>query len=117
MAAKGSIDPLAVVRARSLKRSFRDQMPKQPAGSPCHPPPLQHMGADHRCRHVGRHQKLSHGLDLGTHLPDAEAILHIPNALAQLVQNPDGLQRRDAGFNRISITGHTYSMLSDKPGC
>lgn len=75
------------------------------------------MGADHRCRHVGMPQKLSHGSDLGTHLPDAEAILHVLDALAQLVQRPDGLQRRGAGFHRIFITGYTSRILSDKLGC
>jgi len=40
------------------------------------------------------------------HLLGAEAIVHVPNALAQLVQNPGGLQRRGAGFHRIFIAGH-----------
>ena len=47
------------------------------------------------------------------HLLGAEAIVHVPNALAQLIQNPCGLQRRNAGFHRIFITGHISSILSD----
>jgi hypothetical protein len=35
------------------------------------------------------------------HLLGAEAIVHAPNALAQRVQNPGGLQHSGAGFYRI----------------
>lgn len=51
------------------------------------------------------------------HLLDAEALVHIPNALAQLIQNPCGLQRRNAGFHRIFITGHISSILSGTSSC
>ena len=47
----------------------------------------------------------------------AEAIVHVPNALAQLVQNSGGLQHRGAGFHRVFITVHLYSVLSDEPVC
>lgn len=51
------------------------------------------------------------------HLLGAEAIVHVPNALAQLVQNSGGLQHRGAGFHRVFITGHISSILSGKPVC
>lgn len=47
----------------------------------------------------------------------AEAIVHVPNALAQLVQNSGGLQHRGARFHRVFITGHISSILSDEPVC
>jgi hypothetical protein len=47
----------------------------------------------------------------------AEAILHIPNALAQLVQHTGGLQRRSAGFCELFITGHTSSIFGHQVGC
>lgn len=50
-------------------------------------------------------------------LLSAEAIVHVPNALAQLVQNPGGLQHRGAGFHRVFITGHISSILSREPVC
>lgn len=34
-------------------------------------------------------------------LVGAEAIVHVPNALAQLVQNSGGLQHRGAGLHRV----------------
>lgn len=37
--------------------------------------------------------------------------------LAQLVQNPGGLQHKGAGFDGNFITGHSYSILSGKLGC
>lgn len=46
------------------------------------------------------------------HLLGAEAIVHVPNALAQLVQDPGGPQRRGAGFHGVSITGHISSILA-----
>ena len=46
----------------------------------------------------------------------AEAIVHLANALAQLIQNPRGLQRWNAGFHGIFITGHRSSSLSDELG-
>ena len=41
----------------------------------------------------------------------AEAIVHVPNVLAQLVQNLGELQRRSAGFHRIFITGHASMCI------
>lgn len=46
------------------------------------------------------------------HLLGAEAIVNVTDALAQLVQNPGGLQHRGAGFLRIFMTGHV-SMYID----
>jgi hypothetical protein len=43
--------------------------------------------------------------------------VHVPNPLAQRVQNPDGLKQGGAGFNGIFIAGHISSMLSDKLDC
>ena len=51
------------------------------------------------------------------HLLGAEAIVHVPNALAQLVQNSGGPQRKGAGFHRAFITVHSYSVLSAKLSC
>ena len=42
---------------------------------------------------------------------------HVPDALAQLVQNPGGLKHRGTGFNGIFIAGHISSVLSDKLSC
>jgi len=54
---------------------------------------------------------------VNVNLLGAEAIVHVPNALAQLVQNSGGLQHRGAGFHRVFITGHISSILSGKPVC
>ncbi len=54
---------------------------------------------------------------IDVHLLGAEAIVHVPNALAQLVQNSGGLQRKGAGFHRAFITVHSYSVLSAKLSC
>lgn len=54
---------------------------------------------------------------VNVHLLGAEAIVQIPNALAQLVQNSGGLQHRGAGFHGVFITVHTYSILSAEPVC
>ena len=51
------------------------------------------------------------------HLLSAEAIVHVPDALAQLVQNPGGLQYGSAGFRRIFKAVHISSILSAKPAC
>jgi len=51
------------------------------------------------------------------HLLGAEAIVHVTDALAQLVQNPGELQHTGAGFHRFFITGHISRILSGKPGC
>lgn len=51
------------------------------------------------------------------HLLSAEAVVHVPDTLAQLVQNPGGLQHQGAGFDGIFITGHPSSILSGKLGC
>lgn len=42
----------------------------------------------------------------------AGAIVHVADALAQLVQNPGGLMHSDAGFHRVFTTGHA-SMYSE----
>ena len=42
------------------------------------------------------------------HRLGAEATVHVPDALAQLVQNSGGLQHLGAGFHRIFIAGHIY---------
>ena len=76
---------------------------------------LQHMDVDHCCRHVGMPQKLVHGSDLGTHLLDAEAILHVLDSLAQLVQKPGRLLLWRAGFDGIFITGRISSKLVNPP--
>ncbi len=47
----------------------------------------------------------------------AEAIVHVPNTLAQLVQHTGGLQLRGAGFHEIFITGHISSIFRDQLGC
>lgn len=39
---------------------------------------------------------------------------HVPDALAQLVQDPGGLKHGGAWFNKIFIAGHIFSVLSDK---
>lgn len=52
---------------------------------------------------------------VNVNLLGAEAIVHVPNALAQLVQNSGGLQHRGAGFHRVFITEHISSILSGKP--
>lgn len=44
---------------------------------------------------------------IDVHLLSAEAIVHVTDALAQLVQNPGELQRRSAGFHSIFIAGYT----------
>ena len=51
------------------------------------------------------------------HLLGAEAIVHVSDALAQLVQNPGGLQHRGAEFHRIFMSGHISSILGDKLAC
>lgn len=78
---------------------------------------LQHMDVDHRCRHVGMPQKLVRGSDLGTHLLDAEAILHVLDSLAQLVQKPSRLLLWRAGFDGIFITGRSSRKLVRQPSC
>ena len=47
----------------------------------------------------------------------AEAIVHVPNTLAQLVQHTGGLQRRNAGFHEMFITGYVSSIFGDRLGC
>jgi hypothetical protein len=42
-----------------------------------------------------------------------KAIVHVPNALAQLVQNTNGLQRMVAGFRGIFITGCLSSAYTE----
>ena len=76
---------------------------------------LQHMDVDYRCRQVGMPQKLVHGSDLGTHLLDAEAILHVLDSLAQLVQKPVRLPLWRAGFDGILITGRMSRKLINPP--
>jgi hypothetical protein len=46
-----------------------------------------------------------------------EAIVHVPNALAQLVQHTGGLQRRSAGFHGIFNTGVLSSIFNKQPDC
>jgi len=54
--------------------------------------------------------KKPHPVDVN--LFSTEAIVHVPNALAQLVQNTDGLQRRGAGFHGVFNTGFLSSILN-----
>ncbi len=51
------------------------------------------------------------------HLLSAEAVVHVPDTLTQLVQNPGGLQHKGAGFDGIFITGHSSRILGGKLGC
>lgn len=51
------------------------------------------------------------------HLLGAEAIVHVPDALAQLIQNPARLQHWGAGPLRNFITRHISRILGTKPAC
>jgi hypothetical protein len=51
------------------------------------------------------------------HLLGAEAIVNVSDALAQLVQNPDGLQNRGVRIIGIFMIGCISSILSYKPAC
>ena len=42
--------------------------------------------------------------------------MHVPNALAQLVQHTGGLQRRVAGFHEIFITRYLSGIYGQKQG-
>ena len=54
---------------------------------------------------------------IDVHLLGAEAIVHVPDTLAQLVQYTSGLERRAAGFHGIFIAGRPSSILNYQPSC
>ena len=72
------------------------------------------QGAHRAARRHFQHVRVDHGRRYDR-MP--QQLLHSSETLAQLVQNPGGLQHKGAGFDGIYITVHSYSIFRDKRGC
>ena len=54
---------------------------------------------------------------IDVHLLGPEAIVHVPNRLAQLLQHTGGLKHKGAGFHEIFIVGLISSPSGDQLSC